>query len=220
MRETEKSGKKPEHSRSKYNPKPDVPIPDELVYLLSEFARKVQRRYRDFSDDAREERKSEICARLVAAANKAHAVFREDAGTTYKTHLWRALNWESLKYCRDTKRAIHRRDGIIIVSLDAPVENDDGEEGSTLHDFIADGNNHFERHDTHTEFREMLAVLRKRNPYFAHVVGLYLQDLGDDFVAECLGVKKRTFQERIWPKVKKELRKVARFLSGNCSVVG
>ena len=203
------------------HPKPAVPIPDDLLYLLADFAWKIQRRYRDFSEDAREERRAEIFARLVAAANKAHEVFREDGGTTYKTHLWRALNWESLKYCRDTKRAILRMSGIEIVSFDAPVNNgDDEEDGSTRGDFIADKAERAAAHEARTEFREILAVLRKRNPYYAHVVDLYLEDLGDDFVAECLGVKKRAFQERVWPKVKAEMRKIGRFLSGNCPVVG
>ena len=141
----------PKAHRAHKHTRPSEPVTPEILKVILIKTSQLQETLRDFNEDDRNDRRSEIIAKFIAECDRVHGKFRENDKWSYKDFIEYNLDWVVRRYRRDAGHAIENSPPEM-VSLDAAVESEDGE--ATFHDFVAD------RRDRHT--RQPGNPLRRR----------------------------------------------------------
>ena len=153
----------PKAPRAHKHTRPSEPVTREILKVILIKTSQLQETFRCFNEDDRNDRRSDIIAKFIAECDRVHGKFRENDKWSYKDFIEYNLDWVARRYRRDAGRAIENRPPEM-VSLDAPIESEDGE--ATFHDFVADRR---DRHDSailQSDYKEVLSILRRRNPRY------------------------------------------------------
>ena len=192
--------------------RPAEPVTPEILEVIYIKTSQLQRKFRDFNEHDRNDRRSDIIAKFIAECVRVHGKFRENDKWSYKDFIEHNLDWVARRYCRDAGRAIENRPPIAL-SLDAPVEGRDGDEESTHHDIVADTRDRAASAELKSDYIEVLHILRRRNPRFATALEMTVDGCKQQAIADAIGVRLWEFKTIIWPSVKTEARRIYGFLN-------
>ena len=197
-------------NRAHKHSRPSEPVTPEILKVILIKTSQLQETFRDFNEDDRNDRRSDIIAKFIAECDRVHGKFRENDKWSYKDFIEYNLDWVARRYRRDAGRAIENRPPEM-VSLDAPVESEDGE--ATFHDFVADRR---DRHDSailKSDYKEILSILRRRNPRYAAILEMTVDGFTQQEIADALGVPKWEVKTSLWPEAKAEARRIYKFIN-------
>ena len=116
----------PKAPRAHKHSRPSEPVTPEILKVILIKTSQLQKTFRDFNEDYRNDRRSDIIAKFIAECDRVHGKFRENDKWSYKDFIEYNLDWVARRYRRDAGRAIENRPPEM-ASLDAPVESEDGE---------------------------------------------------------------------------------------------
>lgn len=190
--------------------RPSEPVTPEILEVILIKTSQLQKKFRDFNEDDRNERRSDIIAKFIAECERVHGKFRENDTCSYKTFIERNLGWVARRYCRDTGRAIENHPPEM-VSLDAPVDGEDGE--TTFHELVADRHDYNASAILKSDYEEVLSILRRRNPRYAAILKMTVDGFSQQEIADALGVPKWEVKTILWPEAKAEARKIYNFIN-------
>lgn len=184
--------------------RPETPITPEVSENIATKIRVLCKKFKDFDEEKRESRASEIHSRLVGAVMIAYGKFKDNDKCSWATTADRAIKWEKSHIVYDFVKRINEEN--VTVSGDAPVKADD-DEAATFHSCREETRDYLGMAIARFDVNEVIDIISRRNPLHATILRLRCDGHSLAEIREILDLPKWELYDIHWPAAAAAMRR-------------